>query len=195
MQAPSIPNWPQYTAAKRLSITPTAATRQAQIAFCHLQYAVYHGNEAAKYRSEHYGDEAVRYGTEHGQESRRAAEELSDSMAEDKANANFTMNKLILLALSSGVLAACAGPAADSRNAGAPLLQVPANETFVFRNRAVDFTHDSDDPQAEAARIGALERVLQSNQMCQKGYAITARRVIVQMGEKDEVDYEGRCNH
>jgi hypothetical protein len=73
------------------------------------------------------------------------------------------------------------------------LRQNSVGEAFTFKSQAKDFGHDGDDSKAEAARIDALEQVLRANQMCPKGYTISSRRVIVQTGEKDEVDYEGRC--
>ena len=64
---------------------------------------------------------------------------------------------------------------------------------FSFSSRAPDFRHDANDQEAEAARIKTLEQHLRANQMCLKGYTVTSRRVIVQVGERDQIDYVGRC--
>jgi hypothetical protein len=95
---------------------------------------------------------------------------------------------LILVCMA---LAACA--ASSHEMSGHQVQEKDLAAIFSFSSRAVDFKHDADDPKAEAARIGILEQHLRTNQMCPKGYALTSRRVIVQIGEKDEIDYVGRC--
>ncbi len=99
---------------------------------------------------------------------------------------------LIAVACAAGIVVACtAQPVRKVAHRPAP--QSPPAESFTFSSRSLTLGHNGDDPDAEARRIGELEYRLRDNHMCPKGYAITSRRVIVQMGEKDEVVYEARC--
>ena len=99
---------------------------------------------------------------------------------------------LVLLALAGGALAACAAPV-GGKSDRRQVQQSSVEESFTFSSQAEAVGHDPKDLAAEAARIDDLERHLRANQMCPKGYTITARRAIIQTGEKDQVDYQGRC--
>lgn len=89
------------------------------------------------------------------------------------------------------MLAACAAP--RDEKTGRQARQPPAAETFTFSAHAERLGHDADDPRAERDRLNTLEQHLRANQMCPKGYALTSRHVIIQIGEKDQIDYVGRC--
>ena len=94
--------------------------------------------------------------------------------------------------LAGGVLAGCAAPA-NTQRARAPTPESPPPASFIFSSRAQTDGHDADDPAAEAGRREEISQRLRANGMCPKGYTVISRRVIVQMGEKDRIDYEAKC--
>ena len=99
-------------------------------------------------------------------------------------------NTLVVVVLAAAVLAAC-GAATRGKDAQ-PQMQ-NGGETFGFMSEKNSSGSRAGDPVAEMARIKELERRLQTNRMCLKGYEITSRRAIIQIGETDQVYYRGRC--
>jgi hypothetical protein len=99
---------------------------------------------------------------------------------------------IVVLSLCGGVLAACTAPANGPR-APAQAGENRPPSSFTFSSRSLTDGHDADDPAAEAGRRDEIAQRLRTLGMCPKGYTITSRRVIIQMGEKDQIDYEARC--
>lgn len=98
----------------------------------------------------------------------------------------------IALTLALGLLAACETTPQDT-GVDQQSPQQDLGATFGFSIRADALGPSAADPIEEAARLKELERQLRGNRMCPNGYVVISRRAIIQIGEKDQVEYQGRC--
>jgi hypothetical protein len=95
----------------------------------------------------------------------------------------------VAAAIGAMVVAACVAPHPVYTPEFEPL---PENR-FRFQAGADSLFHQADDPDAEAQRLKTLQRYLNENHYCLKGYQITERKPVVVDSDFRRIYYQGVC--
>lgn len=99
------------------------------------------------------------------------------------------MVRRVAAAIAALVVAACVPP----HPVYTPEFEPLPDNRFRFEAGADSLFRQVDDPSAEADRLKTLQRFLDENHYCLKGYTITERKPVVVDGSFHRIYYQGVC--